>query len=153
MKYRHRVMFLLAALALVRPAAAEHLLMVRSPQTFPEAMLALQDAIKHHGYTLARVQRVDIGLTSSGYKTDKYRIVFFAKPEEQRQLTRRYPQLIPFLPLKMTIFAEADDTLVVTADPTKMVELAPDPEVEALFHRWRTDIEAIMDDLRGAEGF
>ena len=43
-------------------------------------MAVLQHAIGTQGYTLSRVQRVDIGLTESGFKTDKYRVVFFGKP-------------------------------------------------------------------------
>ncbi len=35
--------------------------------SFPEAMNALQSAIAEEGYKVSRVQRVDIGLTGSGY--------------------------------------------------------------------------------------
>jgi len=52
-------------------ANAEDIVMARSTLAFPEAMLALQESIREHGYTLSRVQRVDIGLTGMGYKTDK----------------------------------------------------------------------------------
>jgi len=58
---------------------AEDLLMVRSAQPFPETMLSLEESIKDHGYIVTRVQRVDVGLKKFGFKTDKYRIVFFGK--------------------------------------------------------------------------
>lgn len=93
------------------------LIMVRSDKTFPEAMLLLQDAIKQQGYRLSRVQRVDIGLTKLGYQTDKYRVVFFGKTDEIHYLTRHHPELIPYLPLKIAIFAEAEETLLVTSRP------------------------------------
>jgi hypothetical protein len=60
-------------------AIAEEIVMTRSVLAFPEAMLALQESIRAHGYTVSRVQRIDIGLTGMGYKTDKYRIVFAGK--------------------------------------------------------------------------
>ena len=41
---------------------ASDLIMARSHETFPEAMLTLQTSIREHGYTVARVQRIDIGL-------------------------------------------------------------------------------------------
>lgn len=129
---------------------AEHLLMVRAPTDFPETMLNLQNALKEHGYVVSRVQRVDIGLTGSGYKSDKYRIVFFGKPQEIRALTAKYPQLIPYLPLKMTIFAEQNQTIVVTEDMMLLPELAPTPEVATLFVRWKNDMLSIMDELRQA---
>ena len=129
-------------------AHAEDLLMVRSPHSFPEAMLALQSAIDGHGYTLSRVQRVDIGLTGSGFVTDKYRVVFFGKIDEIRTLTTRYPQLIPYLPLHMPIFAEDEETLVVMEDPARLAQVVTDPEAAAQFRRWHNDALSIFDELR-----
>lgn len=140
---------LAAGLALwVRTGTAQELLMARSPQAFPETMLALQASISEHGYTLSRVQRVDIGLTSSGFQTDKYRVVFFGKPEEIRRLTTEYPQMVPYLPMKMTVFAEEEQTVVAAADPVLFEALVPDESAHVLFQRWKSDILSIMDDLR-----
>ena len=115
---------------------------------FPETMLALQQTIGEYGYTVSRVQRVDIGLTSSGFATDKYRIVFFGKPEEVRHLSNRYPQLIPYLPLKITLFAEQEETLLTTFDPVLLTTIAADEAFRHQAMRWRNDIIAIFDELR-----
>lgn len=129
-------------------AVENQLLMMRSSQSFPETMLELQRTLVEYGYTVSRVQRVDIGLTSSGFQTDKYRIVFFGKPDEVRSLSEQYPHLIPYLPLKMTIFAEQEETLVVAFDPTLLEGVVSDPEFAFLLQRWRSDILAIFDELR-----
>ncbi len=139
---------LLVTLALPLQAGNDQLLMMRSAQSFPETMLALQRTIGEYGYTVSRVQRVDIGLTSSGFATDKYRIVFFGKPEEVRHLSARYPQLIPYLPLKITLFAEQEETLLTTFDPTLLTDLAADEEFRSQAMRWRSDIISIFDELR-----
>lgn len=131
-------------------ASAEELLMVRSPHEFPEAMLTLQTAIGEHGYVVSRVQRVDIGLTGSGFQTDKYRVVFFGKLDEMRSLSAKYPQLIPYLPLHMTIFAEGSDTLVVMEDPQRLQVLVDEPEMAFQFRRWRNDALSILDEVRDA---
>ena len=70
-------------------ACAEEIVITRSVLAFPEAMLALHESIRAHGYTVSRVQRIDIGLTGMGYKTDKYRIVFAGKIDEIRELTKK----------------------------------------------------------------
>ena len=127
------------------------LIMIRSDKTFPEAMLLLQDAIKQQGYTLSRVQRVDIGLTQLGYKTDKYRIVFFGKTEEIHRLTREHPDLIPYLPLKIAIFAEAEETLLVTSDPATFMDLYPNPTLHKIFQQWHNDIINIMKTVQIAD--
>lgn len=139
---------LLLLLSLPLQAGDDQLLMMRSSQSFPETMLALQNTIGEYGYVVSRVQRVDIGLTSSGFATDKYRIVFFGKPEEVRRLTASYPQLIPYLPLKITIFAEQEETLLSTFDPVLLTSIAADEEFRYQAMRWRSDIIAIFDELR-----
>ncbi len=91
---------------------------------------------------------MDIGLTTSGFQTDKYRIVFFGKPEEIRRLSHDHPELIPYLPLKMTIFAEQDETLLVALDPTMLRGIVDDDEFSYQLRRWKNDILSIMDELR-----
>lgn len=129
-------------------AVEEKLLMMRSTQSFPETMLAVQKTLGEYGYTVSRVQRVDIGLTTSGFETDKYRIVFFGKPEEIRSLSRKYPKLIPYLPLKMTLFAEQEETLLVALDPTALEDIVADEQFSYQLMRWKNDILSIMDELR-----
>ena len=87
---------LLLVMLLASPAlAAQDLFMVRSQLSFPEAMLVLQQSIGESGYRISRVQRVDIGLTKSGYKTDKYRVVFFGDLDELHAVSDQHPELIP----------------------------------------------------------
>lgn len=146
--YQSLTALLLLVLSTQLYAGNDQLLMMRSTQSFPETMLSLQKAITEYGYTVSRVQRVDIGLTSSGFETDKYRIVFFGKPKEIRDLSARYPQLIPYLPLKITLFAERDETLLTTFDPGLLSSLASDDNFRQQAMRWRNDIVAIFDELR-----
>lgn len=144
------VLWLLAGLASL-PATAQDLLMARSPQAFPEAMLTLQNSVREHGYTLSRVQRVDIGLTQFGYETDKYRVVFFGKKDEIDALIARHPEMVPYLPLKVAIFAEEQETLLVTSNPVRFAQFFPSPDLAVVFQRWENDLRSIFDDVRTAE--
>lgn len=128
--------------------ADETLLMVRSAQSFPETMLALQTSLTEHGYVVSRVQRVDIGLTKSGFQTDKYRVVFFGKTAEQAAMVQNYPELIPFLPLNITVFAEQEETLAVSVDPLGFSHLSDDPQFVQQLTRWRSDILSMFAELR-----
>jgi uncharacterized protein (DUF302 family) len=148
MSFRLSLGIALMLLVSLAQGAEERLLMMRSSQSFPEAMLALQQTLGEYGYTVSRVQRVDIGLTGSGFQTDMYRIVFFGNPEEIRSLTAAHPQLIPYLPLKMTLFAEQEETLLVALDPTALYEVVPTEEFRYRLQRWKNDIQAVMDELR-----
>lgn len=141
----------LAGVMLAFQVTAAPLMMVRSSQSFPEAMLSLQNAISQQGYTVSRVQRVDIGLTSSGYQTDKYRVVFLGKTDELHDLTAKYPELIPYLPWKIVIFAEGDETLLVTHDPVNFTQFFPGDHLGSTFARWHKDLRAILEKVRAGE--
>ncbi len=132
-------------------APAGDLYMVRSELSFPEAMSVLQAAIREQGYTVSRVQRVDIGLTRSGYKTDKYRVVFFGKTDEIEQISHKHIDLIPYVPLKIAIFAEEDDTILLASNFDHLRPFYPDSELQADFDRWEKDIQAILKKVQDAE--
>ena len=146
------LLLIMICLGLWAPAGhgvvTEELIMVRSEQGFPETMSTLQAAIKQQGYTLSRVQRVDIGLTASGYQTDKYRVVFFGKAEEVHELARSHPDIIPYLPLKIAIFAEDDQTLLVCSNPLAFIDMFPESSLKSVFVRWKKDMVQILESVQ-----
>ena len=146
---RYLLIYMLCSFA--SPLFADDLLMVRTKQKFPEAMLTLQTSVKEHGYAITRVQRIDIGLTGMGYKTDKYRVVFVGKPSEIQYLIDKYPALAAYMPPQISIFAEEGDTVLVTANPMVYAEMITDQADKVIFQRWESDVYSVFDDVREAE--
>jgi len=143
---------LMALMMLASPVLfAQDLFMVRSQLPFPEAMSVLQQSIGKSGYKVSRVQRVDIGLTKSGYKTDKYRVVFFGDADELHAVSDRHPELIPYLPLKISIFAENDETLLLASSFKHLRPFYSSPDLQLQFDRWESDIRDILERVRVAE--
>lgn len=140
----------IAGLALVfsLSATAGDLLMARVDKLFPEAMAQLQSAISSRGYTITRLQEVNENLERRAFKSDMYRVVYFGKYEEVSKATARQPDLIPFLPLNVTIFAEGEQTIMVASRPALLRKFFPDPTLKPLFERWERDMVAIMDEVR-----
>jgi uncharacterized protein (DUF302 family) len=130
-------------------ASADHgrLIMGRSLEAFPETMSLLQEEIKHAGYTVSVVQRVDIGLTGMGYTTDKYRVVFFGTSKEMTELPKKYPELAPYLPLAIAIFAEGQETILSAMSPQYIAHDFSEqyPELSELFNRWEKDMIEIIN--------
>lgn len=122
---------------------SQDLIMVRVKQSFPETMVTLQAAIKQTGYTISRVQRVDIGLTKSGFKTDKYRVVFYGKEKEISLLTEKNADIAAFLPLKISIFAENNETIIVSNNPLSMQNYFNNIP-KHYFTKWQNDIHEIF---------
>ena len=140
-------LFLFSFIASVQ---AEGLMMARTKQNFPEAMLKLQETIRTFNYEVSRVQRIDIGLTKSGYATDKYRIVFFGTEKEIALVSEKYPHLIPLVPWKIAIFAEQEDTLLISADPMQFAD-KKHPAADKILLKWKKDIGKFMSILRKSE--
>lgn len=144
-----RYFILLSLLAFSRTDASD-MIMVRTQQSFPEAMLTLQSSIRDHGYQITRVQRIDIGLTGMGYKTDKYRVVFVGKPDEIQYLINKHPVLAAYMPPQVSIFAEEGETMLVTANPRIYADMVSDEKDRLVFRRWENDVYSVFDDIRNA---
>lgn len=143
-----RIMGVVIAMFLAAPVAADGLFMVRMDKAFPEAMTLLQSAISNHGYTITRLQQVNENLQRREFKSDMYRVVYFGKLEEVKQVSAQQPGLIPFLPLNITIFAEGEQSILVSSHPSTLRQFFPDPALRLVFDRWEKDIGSIMDELR-----
>jgi len=152
LKYKTNLSLLFASLLLLCSSVihAEQLIMARTNQSFPEAMSKLQETIISLNYKVSRVQRIDIGLTKSGFLTDKYRVVFFGKQKEVDTIVKKYPHLIPYIPWKIAIFAEQDDTLLMTANPMRFSN-EKFPGADKYLSQWSEDIEKIFEELRESE--
>lgn len=139
----YRTLFTFILITFVLTVNAKDLIMLRVTQSFPETMVNLQSAIIKTGYKISRVQRVDIGLTKSGFKTDKYRVVFFGIPNQVEELTHKYPDITPYLPLKISIFSEENDTIIISNNPLTMKSYFKDIPGE-IFEKWNKDVNQIF---------
>lgn len=135
-------------LLLATSASADNILMTRSYLPFEIAMEETQSLLDEYGYTVAHTQRCDGGLTDFGYKSDYYRVIFFGKIDEVRELSANHPELVPFLPLKMLLFAENEETVLVALDPQTLSPFIDDSEVKIQLRRWQNDILSIFNEMR-----
>jgi len=126
---------------------AENILMARSPNSFDITLQVTKKSLEEHGYTVAHIQRCDTGLGDVGLKTDRYRLLFIGKPDEIRSLTKKYPKLIPYVPLKMAVYAEENESLVAIFNPENLSRLFPQRDLRVQFSRWKSDFESILEDV------
>lgn len=145
-----RLLFILLML-MANFAQALPMLMARSAQDSETTMALVQEMLHQRGYQVAHVQKCDGGLAEFEYKTDFYRVVFFGKVEQVRQLTAKYPQLTPYLPLKIAVFAEGKETIVAAFNPIDLAVYFDDPKVQELLLQWATDIGSVFDQIQQSE--
>lgn len=111
---------------------------------FPEAMSLMQEAIVSHGYTVSRVQHVDKGLRQRGYETGLYRVVFFGRPQEMVWVRLNYPALMPYLPLKITLFEGENYVGASTLQPATLSHFYKEEKIHQLLDSWQKDVMTIM---------
>jgi uncharacterized protein (DUF302 family) len=143
-------LILLLTLLLALPATAQQpILMARARLKAPEAMEILKETVQEYGYHIAHVQRCDGGMSEFHYKTDYYRVLFIGKIDEVRGILKRYPEMAPYLPLKIAVIAENDETLLSVVDPRALGHLfGHNPVLQVQFARWYNDLHAILEELR-----
>jgi len=139
------LLILVMSLALsVGVRADETYLQATCAMDFPEAMAHLQDSIQDQEYTVSRIQHVDKGLIERGYETEKYKVVFFGKPNQMAKVASNYPSLIPFVPLNITISQEGGRATVSTLAPKQFSTLGIPADAEPLISHWQRDVEEIV---------
>jgi uncharacterized protein (DUF302 family) len=111
---------------------------------FPEAMALMQEAIVSYGYTVSRVQHVDKGLRLHGYETGLYRVVFFGRPQQMAWVRLNYPALMPYLPLKITLFEGEDYVGASALQPATLSHFYEEEKIRQLLESWQKDVTKIM---------
>jgi uncharacterized protein (DUF302 family) len=131
-------------------ASADNMIMGRIPLRAEIVLEYLQSSVEEHGYSIAHLQLCDGGMTDFGYKSDVYRVVFFGKIDEVRRISDRYPELVAYLPLKIAVIAERDETVLTALNPDTLAPFFGDEEIQIQLGRWRNDLKSIFADVRGA---
>jgi len=126
--------------------ADEMFLSGRCEAPFPESMLDLREYIENKGYTISRVQRVDIGLKERGYKTGLYRVIFFGKNSEIQYIRKNHPGLIPYIPLSITVFENGEYTHISAVNPNTLQTLYDSEKIKSLLAAWSLDVLSIFKD-------
>lgn len=141
--------YVLAVVLLFSAAAqADNMLMGRIPLRAEIVLEYVKDSIEQHGYSIAHLQLCDGGMKDFGYKSDFYRVVFFGKADEVNRIAEKYPELVSYLPLKLAVIAEKDETLLTILNPEALAPYFPEQEMQIQLGRWHNDLVSILDEVR-----
>lgn len=147
-----RAVALILALLFTGVAGADNMIMSRIPMRAELVLEYLKSSVEEHGYTVAHLQLCDGGMKDFGYESDFYRVVFFGKVAEVRMISEQYPELVSYLPLKIAVIAEKDETLLTVLNPEALMPFFTDEKLQVQFGRWQSDLVSIFDDVRRSTG-
>lgn len=129
-------------------AGHDDLLIERVNAKFSYAWSALDKTIRAYHYKPAYLQRCDFALNERHYKSDKYRILFFGKYDEMKKMSKKYPEIVPFFPLRMTVMEEGTHTLVIATSPMTLLSLVKTNEERMTIFRWQEDMKSILKQVK-----
>lgn len=144
---RSVLVLLCSMLIPIQSVSAEEFAITRVNTDFANAWQALKEGVGEYQYKTAYLQRCDFALTQRNYKSDRYRILFFGQYEEMEYLSRKYPQIVPYLPLKVVVMEEGGSALLMN-NPITMLISSVAPEDAHIIERWHTDLQAIFASIR-----
>lgn len=130
---------------------AENMIMLRVNNSYDNAMISVKEKLKGYGYQIAHIQKCDGGMKSMGYISDEYKVIFFGKLKEVRELSKKYPQIIPYIPLKIAVIKEKDSVVLVASNPSSLSPYFKQKELHTQFERWENDIRAIFKEISDVE--
>jgi uncharacterized protein (DUF302 family) len=129
--------------------AEDDLLSVRVNQGFDQTMEQAQEVLNKHGFSVAHIQQCDGGLQHMGYETDQYKLIFFGKLDDVRELSKIHPELIPFFPFKLAVYAEGKDTLLSVINPSSLgLMLRADAGLQAKMQGWEQEFRAVLGEVQ-----
>ena len=149
MGFRSKTIVALLLLFTALTVHADNMLMARIPLRAEVALEYVKASIEEHGYAIAHLQLCDGGMTDFGYESDVYRVIFFGKIDEVRRISEDHPELVSYLPLKIAVIAERDETLLVALDPEALARFYTDQGIQIQLGRWQNDVRSIFADVRG----
>lgn len=150
--YLRNLLLGLSLLLLTGSVVADNMLMIRIPMRADVVMEYVKTSVVEHGYSIAHLQTCDTGLGDFGYKSDFYQVLFFGKVDEVRWLSEHHPELVSYVPLKIAVIAERDETLLVVLNPEALAQFYADEGVQIQLGRWHNDLVSIFEDVRRATG-
>lgn len=141
---------LLVLTLLVSSAAsmADNMVMSRIAMRAEIVLEYVKTSVEEHGYDIAHLQLCDGGMKDFGYESDVYRVVFFGKVDEVRWISEHHPELVSYLPLKIAVIAEGDETLITALNPEVLSPFFADRSVQIQVGRWSNDLNSIFQDVR-----
>ena len=143
-----RSLVLLALLVVPAMVGADNMIMGRAALRAEIVLEYVKSSIEEHGYRIAHIQLCDGGMKDFGYESDVYRVVFFGKLDEVRMISEQHPAFVSYLPLKIAVIAEKDETLLTALNPEALSPFYPDRKLQIQLGRWHNDLISIFQDIR-----
>jgi uncharacterized protein (DUF302 family) len=120
---------------------------VRVNTNFNNTWQALNDKVDEYNYKTAYLQRCDFALNERDYKSDKYRILFFGEYKKMEYLSRKYSAIVPYLPLKVVVMAEGDNTIIIN-NPLQILLPTLEDKDKEIINKWQQDLDKIFAEIK-----
>lgn len=119
---------------------------VSKQANYSDAINDLSGVIEYHNYRLIKIQPVDEGLLSRGYRVLDYKILFFGNERQVKKIIETTPQASVLLPMRIILYREGDKVIASTPN-MRLWKRTFSSNLQPMLERWDKDVRAIMTDF------
>jgi len=113
---------------------------------YDQALNDMTEAIQYHNYTLIKIQPVDEGLRSRGYRSLDYKVLFFGSQQQVNSILADNPQASVLLPMRIILYRKGNKVIASTPN-MRMWKSVFGKKLQPMLDRWDKDVRAIMTDF------
>lgn len=113
---------------------------------YNQALNDMTEAIEFHNYTLIKIQPVDEGLRSRGYRSLNYKVLFFGSQKQVNSILAKNPQASVLLPMRIILYKKGNKVIASTPN-MRMWKSVFGKNMQPMLERWDKNVRAIMTDF------
>lgn len=133
----------------------EHFYIVRTTESFEDAILSLTEAIQRRNYVVTGINSLDETLQSRrdaiggpAFEYERYKVIGFCNLSLADEAIRVSPRIGAFMPCRVLVYRQAGETVIVTFRPA-FLAAAFGADMAPLVQRADEDILAILEAVAG----
>lgn len=119
---------------------------VAKQASYHDAINDLSEVIGFHDYKLIKIQPVDDGLRSRGYRVPGYKVFFFGNEQQVNAILAVDPRASALLPMRIILYKEGNKVIASTPN-MRLWKSTFGKKLQPMLEQWDRNVRAIMTDF------
>jgi len=116
-----------------------------SDKPFETVVANIEQQTTEHGFKVLHIHDVQETLAGKGFERDPLKIIQVCNAKFAHEALGKDMGVALFMPCKITVHTEGDDTVMTLARPTMISEMLPEAGLEQLAAEVETTLKSVME--------
>ncbi|MEJ2362203.1 MAG: DUF302 domain-containing protein [Gammaproteobacteria bacterium] len=119
---------------------------VSKQANYHDALNELSEVIGFHDYKLIKIQPIDKGLRSRGYRVLDYKVLFFSNEQQVNDILAANPRASALLPMRIILYKNGNKVIASTPN-MRLWKSTFGKNLQPMLEQWDKNVRAIMTDF------